>query len=90
MVAARGVVELRIAKRQGTLVDFVGDNHPTSLPSLALTYVFTPIEGGRNATAYFNWQPAAAWAQGEAILTPAFDRANRRLIGMLTAQAQST
>jgi hypothetical protein len=49
--------------------------------------VFTPIEGGTNATAYLLCEPEEAWPQFEAIGRPAFETANQRLIGMLAAQA---
>ena len=56
---------------------------------LTVTIVFTPIEGGTNATAYFSCEPEEAWPQFEAIGRPAFETANQRLIGMLTVQAAS-
>lgn len=54
---------------------------------LTVTFVFTPIEGGTNATAYLLCEPEEAWPQFEAIGRPAFETANQRLIGMLAAQA---
>ena len=57
---------------------------------VTVTYVFTPVEGGTNATAYFTCDPEQAWPQVEAVLSPNFGSANQRLIGMPAAQAEST
>ncbi len=57
---------------------------------VTVSYVFTPVEGGTNATAYFTCDPEQAWPQVEAVLSPNFGSANQRLIGMPAAQAEST
>lgn len=49
--------------------------------------VFTPADGSTNVTSFFMCNPAAAWPQIEATLGPAFESAEKRLRGILTAQS---
>jgi hypothetical protein len=56
---------------------------------LMVTTVFTPISSDTDVTIYFSCEPKHAWPQIEAVLGPNFERANRRLLDLLSARSET-